>query len=106
MTRLPLTPGSTRGEEVHLTIDGREVTAYSSEMVAAAMLAEGVTTFRHTRQGDGRALFCGMGVCFDCLVVIDGVPNLRACMTRVREGMTIQTQEGFHGSIHPASDPH
>jgi NADH dehydrogenase/NADH:ubiquinone oxidoreductase subunit G len=40
-------------------------------------------------------VFCGIGVCFDCLVVVDGVPNTRACMTWVREGMHIERQDGL-----------
>lgn len=96
--RLPLPAGSSRGELLSVHIDGRPVQAYSSEMVSAVLLAEGVSTFRHTRQGDARAIFCGMGVCFDCLVVVDGVPNTRACMTRVQDGMEIRTQEAFHAS--------
>ena len=96
--RLPLSPGSSRGEEFQVTIDGQAAKAYSSEMVAAVLLAEEVDTFRLTKAGAPRALFCGMGVCFDCLVVIDGIPNQRACMTRVEPGMTINTQNGFRPS--------
>ena len=51
--------------------------------VAAALTAAGITTFRQTRDGAARGLFCGMGVCQDCLVEIDGRPNQRACMTRI-----------------------
>ena len=50
---------------------------------------------RTTRGGAPRGVFCGMGVCFDCLVVVDGIPNTRACVTWVREGMNVQRQVGF-----------
>lgn len=96
--RLPLSPGSSRGAVARVTVDGRPVEAYASETVAAALLAGNVDTFRHTQDGAPRAVFCGMGVCFDCLVVIDGVPNQRACMTRVRDGMVINTQDGLAAS--------
>ena len=45
--------------------------------------------------GATRGVFCGMGVCFDCLVVIDGEPSRRACVTFAREGMRVETQVGF-----------
>jgi len=49
---------------------------------------------RTTRAGDPRGLFCGMGVCFDCLVIVDGVPGTRACVTWARDGMIISRQAG------------
>jgi hypothetical protein len=59
------------------------------------MLAEGLIATRATAGGSPRGVYCGMGVCFDCLVVVDGVPNTRACVTWVREGMQVSRQEGF-----------
>ena len=57
---------------------------------AALMQARGPLLRRTDRQGESRGMFCGMGVCFDCLVTIDGRPAVRACMTRVRPGMRIE----------------
>ncbi len=51
-------------------------------------------TMRSTTTGEPRGLFCGMGVCYECVVVVDGVPQTRACMTWVRDGMVVQTQVG------------
>jgi predicted molibdopterin-dependent oxidoreductase YjgC len=93
--RLELTHGLERGAEVVLTLDGRPVTAYEGESVAALLLAEGITATRVTSGGEPRGVYCGMGVCFDCLVVVDGVPNTRACVTWVREGMTVERQAGL-----------
>ena len=93
--RLELAHGLERGPQVALTLDGRPVTAYEGESVAALMLAEGITATRVTRGGEPRGVYCGMGVCFDCLVVVDGVPNTRACVTWVRDGMTVERQAGF-----------
>ena len=56
-------------------LDGRPVIAYEGESVAALLLAEGITATRMTRGGEPRGVYCGMGVCFDCLVVVDGVPE-------------------------------
>lgn len=93
--RLEPTHGLERGAEVVLTLDGRPVTAYEGESVAALLLAEGITATRVTSGGEPRGVYCGMGVCFDCLVVVDGVPNTRACVTWVREGMTVERQAGL-----------
>jgi predicted molibdopterin-dependent oxidoreductase YjgC len=78
-----------------LTLDERTVTAYEGETVAAMLLAEGHLATRTTRGGSPRGVYCGMGVCFDCLVVVDGVPNTRACVTWVRDGMVVVRQDGF-----------
>ncbi len=75
-----------------LQVDGESVPAFAGESVATVLLALGRQTFRHTdKNGAPRGLFCGMGVCFDCLVTIDGVDNERACMTPATEGMVIET---------------
>ena len=78
-----------------MTLDGRAVTAYEGETVAAVLLAEGHVATRTTPGGSPRGVYCGMGVCFDCLVVVDGVPIARACVTWVRDGMTVERQAGF-----------
>ena len=83
------------GEVVAVTVDGRPVEARAGESVAAAMLAAGVESCRTTPVGGvPRAPYCMMGVCFDCLVTIDGVGNRQACLETVREGMAIETQHG------------
>ncbi len=93
--RLPLHGGLERGPAVTLTLDGRPVTAYEGESVATLLLAEGEIVTRFTQGGAPRGVFCGMGVCFDCLVVVDGIPNTRACVTWVREGMEVVRQDGL-----------
>lgn len=93
--RLPLHHGLERGRAVALTLDGRPVTAYEGESVATLLLAEGHAATRFTQGGSPRGVFCGMGVCFDCLVVVDGVPNTRACVTWVRDGMVVSRQDGL-----------
>jgi len=80
---------------VTLTLDGLPVTGYEGESVATVLLAEGLLATRTTARGAPRGVFCGMGVCFDCLVVVDGVPNTRACVTWVREGMDVSRQDGL-----------
>jgi len=83
------------GREVSITVDGRPATAREGDTVAAALLATGSVTCRTTPvTGAPRAPFCMMGVCFDCLVTVDGTANVQGCMTRVRDGMRIEIQVG------------
>jgi D-hydroxyproline dehydrogenase subunit gamma len=93
--RLPLADGVERGPAVTVSIDGRPVTAFLGETVSTVLLAEGSAMTRTTVAGSPRGIFCGMGVCFDCLAVVDDVPNTRTCMTWVREGMRIAHQAGL-----------
>jgi predicted molibdopterin-dependent oxidoreductase YjgC len=88
--------GVVRGPAVRISVDGESVPAHEGESVAAAMLAAGRRFTRWSaRAGEPRGYFCGMGVCQDCLVVVDGRPNVRACMTPVREGLAVDTQRGL-----------
>lgn len=103
MSRAPLGPALARGPEVTVAIDGREVVAHAGETVAAVLLAEGERAVRTTVRGAPRGVYCGMGVCYECLVVVDGVPNTRACMTWVREGMDVRRQDGW--DVRPRATP-
>jgi predicted molibdopterin-dependent oxidoreductase YjgC len=95
VSRLPLGPELERGPRVELRLDGRPVEAFEGETVATVLLAQGEIATRRTVKGEPRGIFCGMGVCFDCLVVVDGIPNTRACVTWVRDGMQVQRQDGL-----------
>ena len=87
-----LVDGVRRGGPVSLTVDGEPIEAYSGETVAAAMLAAGRRTFRRTALGGSpRGLFCVMGACFDCLVIINGEVGVRSCMTMVEDGRVVST---------------
>lgn len=80
-------------ETVAITIDGRTARARASDTVAAALFAAGVEQCRtNPVSGAPRAPYCMMGVCFECLVTIDGNPNRQGCLVRVRDGMRIETQ--------------
>ncbi|MBL6958924.1 MAG: (2Fe-2S)-binding protein [Rhodospirillales bacterium] len=84
-----------REKTVTIRIDGNAHTVTAGITVAAALLSVGVRRFRETPAGNSpRGPFCMMGVCFDCLCVIDGQPNRQACMTTVRQDMAIDTQSG------------
>ena len=75
--------------------DGRPVPFRAGQTLGAALVAAGTTAWRTTRlEGRPRGLFCGIGVCFDCLVTVDGHPNQRACLVVARRDMVVVTQEG------------
>jgi predicted molibdopterin-dependent oxidoreductase YjgC len=76
------------------TLDGIDITAFPGETIAAALLATGRRALRHTEKaGRPRGIFCGMGVCFDCLVTVEGRTHLRACLTPAEPGMHVVTQD-------------
>ena len=75
---------------VAITFEGRGIEAEEGETLAAALAANRIRVLRTTRSGAERGIFCGMGVCQDCLVEIDGKPNQRACMTKVERPMSIE----------------
>jgi predicted molibdopterin-dependent oxidoreductase YjgC len=80
---------------VRITIEGDEVRCRAGDTVAAALYASGRADCRDTVvNGAPRGPFCMMGICYDCLVTIDGAANRQACMTPVREGMRIERQRG------------
>lgn len=81
--------------------DGRPIPFEPGQSVGAALTAAGVRSWRTTRlAGRPRGLFCGIGVCFDCLVTVDGRPNERACLLPATAGAAVTTQEGTgHGHL-------
>lgn len=82
--------------QVTIFHDGRPVPAYEGEPVAAALEALGILTLRTTaKRGEPRGLFCAIGRCTDCVMTVDGVPNVRTCVTPVRAGMRVETQRGL-----------
>jgi D-hydroxyproline dehydrogenase subunit gamma len=100
--RLPDAAAAARAVEV--TIDGRTFPARDGDTVAAALLAAGFDACRTTPvTGAPRGPFCLMGVCFDCLAVIDGRPNQQTCLIPVRAGMRIERQQGAV-AFGPAAD--
>ena len=83
------------GDTIAFTINGHGAQALAGDSVAAALLAAGVSHCRTTPiSGARRAPYCMMGVCFECLVTIDGVGNRQACLIPVRDGMRVETQQG------------
>jgi D-hydroxyproline dehydrogenase subunit gamma len=88
------TNGIGRGSPVTVNVDGKDVQAFEGETVLAVLWATGDHCLHTTaRAHEPRGFFCGIGVCFDCLVTIDGAVNMRACLEPVRDRMKIERQQ-------------
>jgi len=84
-----------KGREVRFFYDGKEYTGREGEPVAAALYAAGIRIHSYSpRKKRPRGIFCMIGKCTDCVMVINGRPNLRTCVTTLEEGMDIRTQMG------------
>lgn len=84
-----------KGKLVEFQFDGKTLTGYEGEPIAMALKAAGVMVHRYTaKHHKPRGVFCAIGRCTDCVMVVDGVPNTRTCITPLREGMEVQTQYG------------
>ncbi|MGF6177306.1 (2Fe-2S)-binding protein [Ensifer sp. 4252] len=82
-------------DKVSFTFDGKTLLAERGDTLALALLAAGVGVFRTSAVGGvPRAPYCLMGVCFECLVTVDGVQNRQSCLIEVREGMVVASQQG------------
>lgn len=87
-------------DTVEIEVDSRSINAEADESVASAMLRAGITEFRKTPVTDSpRGPFCMMGLCFECIVEIDGIWNQQACTTKVRDGMKIERHLNSHETI-------
>lgn len=87
--------GPTRATRVTLTVDGERIVARDGDTVSSALLAAGRQAIRRSAvSGEPRAPYCQMGVCFECLVEIDGVADRQACLVPVRNGMVVTTGRG------------
>lgn len=85
----PLTPG----RKVAFTFEGRKLHGFEGEPIAAALMASGIRVFRRTRlHGHPRGVFCAIGLCTDCMVVVNGAPSVRACVTPLEAEMEITMQ--------------
>lgn len=81
-----------RGKKIMLKVDGESIEAYEGEMVSTVLLSMGIKNFgRSNQSGRDHGVFCGMGICYECLVTVNG-QVVRACQTPVTEGMIIETR--------------
>jgi hypothetical protein len=88
---LRINGGIDRGEPFTIFINGKPVVAYPGETIATVLLAAGLIKFRNTEiSGQPRGMFCGMGLCFDCMVTCNGLANVRACETLTQPGDRVE----------------
>jgi predicted molibdopterin-dependent oxidoreductase YjgC len=91
----PILGQSESGKGVTLYLDGEPIEAFEGEPVAAALMAAGRRVLRYTsKHHQPRGIFCALGRCTDCMMIVDGHPNVRTCITPVRDGMVVETQIG------------
>lgn len=80
-------------ELVTLKVNDATVRMPAGSMVAAAVLQAGVSSFRRSVAGEARGPLCGMGICFECRVTVNGVAHVRSCQTVCEDGMDVRTDE-------------
>ena len=86
----PILGTAEKGRPVTIFFNGNPVPAFEGESIAAALIASGIDVFRRTSRFESpRSVFCGIGQCSDCSMTVDGIPNVRTCVTQVREGLVI-----------------
>ncbi len=84
-----------RNEMVEIKVNGKIIQVKKGEMIVAALITNGITINRYTlKKKEPRGIFCGIGQCTDCVMVVNGKPNVRTCVTPVEDGMIIETQYG------------
>ena len=92
----PILAKEEKRKKIKIVVNGKNLYAYKGETIAAALIANGYRDFSYTHRFNlPRGFFCGIGQCTDCSMIVNGVPNIRTCVTRVEEGMTIETQYGY-----------
>ncbi|MDR3305970.1 MAG: (2Fe-2S)-binding protein [Clostridiales Family XIII bacterium] len=92
----PIIDDYQKGRLVRFSYNGRDAEGYEGETVAAALKAMGVKIHRYTvKRHEPRGIFCAIGRCTDCVMIVDGSPNVRTCMTPLAEGMRVETQDGL-----------
>lgn len=81
-----------RDNTFEIEFDGKTVLARSGQTIAEALLANGVRILRMTRKQASRGVYCGMGACYECRMIVNGIPNVRTCVTPATPGCKIATQ--------------
>jgi D-hydroxyproline dehydrogenase subunit gamma len=98
----PIRPGNTR--PVTITVDGSPVTGVLGQTLAGVMLSAGIEAWRRTSALDRpRGVFCGIGVCFDCVAVVNGLSDVRVCQRRAEEGDVVMFHRVLPSSAHDAN---
>lgn len=86
--------GVEKGNFFEIEVDGEKIVAYEGETIATAMLAAGKRVFRRTARDQFRGIYCGVGICFECRMIVNGRPNVRVCQTMATPNCKVETQLG------------
>jgi D-hydroxyproline dehydrogenase subunit gamma len=89
--RDPVRPGKTSA--ITIVVDGVPVRGLDGQTIAGVLMGAGRLAWRTTRNGRPRGVFCGIGVCHDCLVAVNGLSDVRACQRRAADGDSVSTEE-------------
>lgn len=96
----PILGKQQKGRLVKFLYNGQEIEGYEGETIAAALKAAGIMIHRYTKkEHKPRGIFCAIGRCTDCVMIVDGKPNIRTCVTQLKEGMSVKTQYGVGDKI-------
>jgi len=83
-----------RKKKVEIIVNGNKISAYEGETLLSALIAAGFRVFRKSSvSGEPRGGLCGMGVCYDCLVTVNNIKNIRSCMTYVKDGIEVKLDD-------------
>lgn len=100
ITEHPVLGSSPEGKKVTFYYDDKPLEGYEGEPIATALKENGVSVHRYTKKNhEPRGIFCAIGRCTDCVMIVDGVPNIRTCITPLKEGMRVQTQYGVTAEV-------
>ncbi|MGQ9569545.1 MAG: (2Fe-2S)-binding protein [Thermodesulfovibrionales bacterium] len=92
----PILEDLPKRKKLFIIVDGMEIEAYEGESIAAAMMAAGIRVYRRTPHfHEPRGIFCNLGRCIDYVMKVNGRPHVRTCITRVQEGMIVESIEGI-----------
>lgn len=91
--------------KVTFTFNGERYEGYEHDTIASALLVNGIRTLRHHEQsGTPRGIYCNIGHCFECRVIVDGVTNVRACLTPIKQDMIVKSSEQQASPLHPDNE--
>jgi len=95
ITEHPILPALEK-KKITFYYNGKPMEALEGEPISSALMAAGIRSMRTTpKLHESRGVFCAIGRCTDCMMIVDGIPNTRTCVTAVREGMRVERQEGL-----------
>ncbi len=91
----PILGAFEKGGKVQFSYDGKTLEGFEGEPIAIALRSNGVLIHRFTaRRNEPRGMICAIGRCTDCIMVVDGQPNIRTCVEPLKAGMVVETQKG------------